>query len=104
MIRLRDADGTEATLTNGANATFRRPATTVAVGAAGTPTCPSNRVVEIVVGADPQVAVAGTTAGLAVPATIIAATNLENAANIDWAISASGQDVVVDQEAAAEPA
>lgn len=104
-LTLRDGDGTEIVLSNGSggNATFRTPQTTVAVGAPGSPTCASDRVLEVVLGSTPTPTQPGSQAGMALPATILAASNIEDLGGEEFNPAASGQDLVVDIEGGAEP-
>ena len=101
-VRLRDADGTVATLTQGGNATFRRPDTTVAVSAGTAAACANNRVVEIAVTSAVTPSVAGSNSTLDLPATIDAATNIQDTAG-DQFQPAGDPDVTVDVEGGAEP-
>jgi hypothetical protein len=96
-VRLRDGDGTVATLTQGENATFRRPATTVAVTAGTATPCADDRVLEIIVTGAVTPTSAGGNNTLNIPATIDLATDIQDTAGTRFQ-PAGDPDVVVDVE------
>lgn len=105
-LRVRDSDGTEATVTNGTNATFRlgtQAVSPIAVSSPEVATCPPNRVIEVVLSASPTVNVVGATAGVGVPATILVASQIENTAGLEFTADSGSPDLLIDQEVTAEP-
>lgn len=96
VLTVRGANGNEATLTNDDNATYRFPQEPILVGAQGSPTCASSRTLEVVLGATPA-------STITLPATIIGAANIEDTSGTQFQPGAAGQEVVIDEEAGAEP-
>jgi hypothetical protein len=99
VLVLEDADGTEATLTDGGNATFRRgdaSVTTIEVED-GNVACDEDRAVEVIIGGGALNAEGGDDV-LDFGATFTLADNLEDDAGNEFAAGAGGQDVVVNEE------